>query len=291
MFRLLLEQAPVFGQANRTLNSLDSSGRASQGWQRCSRPPRRSRAHQPWPFTPAAGSSLCGGSPLGGSEAPGHPWPPCVPTKAPTQSFPAPGCTVKIQQRRMRPRALGQPRHPEKSRTHEQPPSPKHHCQPLAQSPSLQETHLPLPQPSSLSVIPASLCPPLCGRGLLCCLRPPAPLCHFVPGPPLVAGPGGAHTMVAWLRCYRCVWGLPGLRVPQIPQIQLFGSCWPAVNPLVPSASPSHHTCPCCPTAGGWIPSSSWAGVGALIWQRGPGCDPRAFITTGKGESWPGHAP
>lgn len=25
-----------------------------------------------------------------------------------------------------------------------------------------------------------------------------------------VVAPGGTRTMVAWLRCYRCVWGFPG---------------------------------------------------------------------------------
>lgn len=161
VFHLLFEQAPVFGQANRTLNSPDSSGGASRGWRHCPRPPRHGHAHQPWPFAPTAGSSFSGGGvPLwGGSEAPGCPQPPNLPSKAPPrQSLPTPGCTVKIQQHRMWPTVLGLlwPRHPEKSCTHE---NPKHHLHPLAQRPSLQEmVHILLRQPSSLSVIPASLC-------------------------------------------------------------------------------------------------------------------------------------
>lgn len=62
------------------------------------------------------------------------------------------------------------------------------------------------------------------------------------------------------------VWRLPVPRVPQIPQIQPFGLCRPAVNPLVLSASPSHRTPPCCPI-GGLVSGARYPPLPGLAWD------------------------
>lgn len=214
VFHLLLEEAPVFGQANRALSSPDSSGGVSQG-----------RWHCPGPLAMAVLASsgpsplLSGEVPLWGAERPLHaPSPQITLPKSPPHSLPAPGCTEKIQQCRMWPRSQGLlcP----KFCTHKQSPKPKHRHQPLAQSRSLQEmAHVPLPWPFHRP----SVCPCM-ARG--CCLAfASCVLCHFVPGTPFLAGHGVAGIRVAWLSSYRCVRGSPGPRVLQTPQIQPLVLC------------------------------------------------------------------
>jgi len=181
----------VFGQANRTLNSPDSSGGASRGRRRCPRPPRRGRAHQPQPFTPAAGSSLCGSARFGGLRCP---WTPTAPTSPyqspPPQSLPVPGCAVKIQQHRMRPRVLELlcPRHLKKPRTREQPPNAITSLSPRAPACRRRSISLSCGQAPCLSFQRPSVRPCMAGG---CC---PA----FGLLTPLSPCPGAS--MVAWLR-------------------------------------------------------------------------------------------
>lgn len=242
------------GQANRALSSPDSSGGVSQGSWCCPGHPRHGRACQLWPFTFA----FCGRCPFGGLRGP------CMPPalKSPYQrAHPGPSPLLVVQ-RRFSSAGCG-PGHGDCSAPSSvpmsSPQSPNIVTGLLPRAPDCRRWHVSLSH--GHSIIPLSV--PIWPGGPVLPL-PPVP-CHFVPGTPFSAGPGAAHTRVAWLSSYRCVWGLPSPGVLQIPQIQPF-CCAQQLLTLQYSVLP-HPLTPACSSINGLISGASSPPLPGLAWE------------------------